>query len=116
MTIEDGIIEWFDGPEWDGVAQEKFEEAATQVEEAARRNAEWEDRTGNARAGLTANAYNEGGIITLTLAHTVEYGRWLETIQSGRFAVIMRTLEENAKTIMVETASAIRDARHGRRV
>jgi hypothetical protein len=114
MIIEDGIMAWFDGPEWDEVTLEVFQRLAPQVQQAAQANAIWEDQTGAARAGLVAGSFNDGGIITMALAHSVDYGVWLETIQNGRFAIIMRTLEEHAKMIAEETARAVAAARKGR--
>lgn len=111
--IDDGIIAWFEGPEWDQVVLEVFQDMAPRVANAARDNAIWEDQTGNARAGLTAEAILVNGAVYLTLFHTVSYGYWLEVIQSGRFAVIMRTLEEQAKPIFREAASRVRSARQG---
>ncbi len=114
VLIDDGIIVWFDGPEWDQVAQEAFESARAGVEEYARSNAPWEDRTGNARAGLEANVSNGGGDVTMTLGHTVEYGLWLEVIQNGKFATIMPTLEAKAPQVMADAVAKIANARHGR--
>lgn len=111
--IEDGIIAWFDGPEWDDVVLEVFQDMAPQVAEAARGNATWEDRTGDARAGLRAEAVKVDGAIYMTLFHTVSYGYWLEVVQSGRFAVILRTLESESRAIMREATSRVREARRG---
>jgi hypothetical protein len=64
-----------------------------QIEAYAQSNAPWSDITGDARQGLTASVYEDGGEIVLELAHSVEYGIWLELIQDGNFAIIMPTLE-----------------------
>lgn len=72
---------------------EAMMEGKETVESYAKMNAPWEDQTGNARNGLTASVFEEGGEIVLELAHTVDYGYWLEVIQDGRFAIIMPTLE-----------------------
>ncbi|MGX9924108.1 hypothetical protein ACWIG4_30140 [Streptomyces sp. NPDC002248] len=61
--------------------------------EYAKANAPWEDRTGDARDGLDVDVDDSGNTIVLSLFHTVDYGQWLETIQNGRFAIIMPTLE-----------------------
>lgn len=114
MLIDDGIIVWFDGPEWDDVAVEAFEDAADDVLSQARDNAPWADRSGDAKAGLRVNVEKDNGDIVLTLFHTVEYGLWLEVIQSGRFATILPTLERYGKTVMEEAATKIANARQGR--
>lgn len=113
MIIEDGIIAWFDGPEWDAVAEEVMKESARRVDAEAQANAPWEDRTGDARSGLTADVTNQDGIVELTLYHTVDYGLWLEVIQNGRFAIIMPTLEGNGAKIFSDAADAISNAREG---
>jgi len=66
---------------------------ATRSLEYAKANAPWTDRTGDARRGLDVAVDNDGNAITLQLFHTVDYGLWLEVIQSGRFAIIMPTLQ-----------------------
>lgn len=114
LLIDDGILVWFDGPEWDEVAASIIENSATEVEEAARRNAPWADITGNARAGLSANVENNNGEIILTLYHTVEYGLWLEVIQNGAFATILPTLEREAPSILNRAAREVATARRGR--
>lgn len=83
-----------------------MEEGAREVESHAKSNAPWADRTGAARAGLTSRVYEEGGEVVLELAHTVDYGVWLETIQSGRFAIIMPTLEALGPHILEAAGAA----------
>lgn len=68
-------------------------EVAQEALEFAKQQASWADRTGEARAGLDVEVDGNREEIVLTMFHTVEYGQWLETIQNGRFAVIMPTLE-----------------------
>ena len=79
--------------------------SATLLDEAqfaldyAKATAPWENRTGAARAGLDVDVYMEGLTVNLALFHTVDYGLWLEVIQSGAYAVIMPTLESLAPLI-----------------
>ena len=91
------------------------------VQNEARENAVWEDRTGNARGGLffavdgfglesitgevTPEAKSEMSDVAvesgdkdtliITLGHTVFYGKFLETSNGGRYAIIMSTMEQN---------------------
>lgn len=91
------------------------------VQDAARRKAGWEDRTGNARSGLffavdgfglgtitgsvspdaqsmkSDVAVEEGDDATLiiTLGHTVYYGKFLELNHGGQYAVVMSTIENH---------------------
>jgi hypothetical protein len=51
--------------------------------------------------------------VTLFLYHTVEYGLWLETIQNGRFATLMPTLEQNANRVFADATRAVANARSG---
>jgi hypothetical protein len=80
-------------------ARRAFEEGADEVVSYAKATAPWEDRTGDAREGLNADVYETTEGVVLDLFHTVDYGLWLETIQSGRFAVIMPTLEVYASRL-----------------
>jgi hypothetical protein len=74
--------------------EDELEKQAGDIEEYARTNAPWADRTGEARNGLAAAVESQGDNVFLALSHSVDYGQWLETIQSGRFAIIMPTLEQ----------------------
>lgn len=77
-------------------------EFAGRVEEHAQSNAPWEDRTGNARDGL--HAWAENGVFRhiIWLAHSVSYGIWLEVRWSGRFAIIVPTIEVMGPQLMHE--------------
>lgn len=72
---------------------EKLKEFAQDVEDYMRENAPWEDRTGDAREGLTAEAESHGFHHTIWLYHTVDYGIWLEVRWSGQYAIIVPTIE-----------------------
>ncbi len=91
------------------------------VQDDARKEAIWTDRTGNARGGLffavdgfglspligtvTPEAKAEmsdvavesgsANTLIITLGHTVYYGRFLELSNGGRYAIVMSTLEKN---------------------
>lgn len=75
-------------------AEELMLKVAASSLDYARANAPWEDRTGDARAGLNVSVDSDGDSIVMQLFHTVDYGLWLEVIQSGRFAIIMPTLQD----------------------
>jgi hypothetical protein len=62
--------------------------------------APWTDRTGAARTGLHTSTENGLRAWTLVLAHAVNYGIWLETIQSGRYAIILKVLVDAGNRIM----------------
>jgi hypothetical protein len=91
------------------------------VQDEARENATWEDRTSNARGGLffAVDGFGLGTItgevtpeaksemsdvavesgsqdtLIITLAHTVFYGKYLETSYGETYAIIMSTMEAN---------------------
>lgn len=62
-------------------------------------NARWTDDTGNARAGLSAQAFREGNTHTLLLSHAVHYGIWLEVRFSGKYRIIWPALTAGADQI-----------------
>jgi hypothetical protein len=88
----------------------------------ARRHASWTDRTGNARAALHAIAVWGGqetqryegpvppeaeavvevasGLVAVYLSHGVSYGKYLETIRSGKWAIILPALEAHYGQVM----------------
>jgi hypothetical protein len=114
IIIEDGIIEWYNGPEWDDVAAEEFKTAEVQLEMEMKANAPWADRTGQARSKLSANTTQADGVVTLTLSHGVSYGFWLEVIQNGRFAILGPTIERHGRRITYNAWRRIRYARKGK--
>lgn len=72
-------------------------------------NAPWTDRTGNARAGLFADVKieNQGEAFELLFAHTMFYGIFLEARFSGKFAIIMPTVNYFGGLLMDRIASSI---------
>lgn len=65
----------------------------------AQSNAPWEDRTGDARAGLDVDVEWEGEVIVWSMFHSVDYGLYLETRWNGKFSIIMPTLEMFANQV-----------------
>ena len=78
--------------------------AATQMQNDAKANAPWTDRTANARTGLfgTSEADFARHVVTIYLSHgaVISYGVWLELANSGNYAVIMRTMEAHYGDLM----------------
>jgi Bacteriophage HK97-gp10, putative tail-component len=109
MIVHDGIgptLSWIVGTL---VTRVTFvmESGKERIEDYAKQNAPWADRTGAARDGLTASVEEDGGEVVLELAHTVEYGIWLETIQDGAYAIIMPTLEALGPEILAEAGAQV---------
>ena len=71
-----------------------------QGENEMRKNAPWTDRTGAARNGLHATATHVAVRHTLTFAHSVPYGIWLEVRWSGRYAIVTPTMLRTGRLIM----------------
>lgn len=73
----------------------------------AKTNAPWADITGDARAGLGVEVGSDTGNVWLQLFHTVDYGLWLEVIQSGKWAIIMPTLEGFGKDLIESSLATV---------
>jgi hypothetical protein len=110
-TLTKGIREF--GPKLNLAVGALMKQSAPQVQNYARRNAPWTDRTGNARQGLFAeysagreaflgSAFGGNGVgqHTITLYHSVNYGIWLEVRFAGRYAIIAPTIEVEGARIM----------------
>lgn len=85
----------------DEAIEQLLEELAQEVEEYARTHASWEDRSGEARSGLTAEVVDDGLFRnSIVLYHTVDYGIWLEIRWNGRYAIIQPTIEHYGPIVM----------------
>lgn len=77
---------------------------ATEMQNDAKAQASWTDRTGNARTGLfgTSEADFAAKVVTIYLSHgaVIDYGVWLELANSGRYAVIMKTMQNHYEPLM----------------
>jgi len=76
LNIEDDLRLWLDR-RWAATVA-LVQHVGAEAQNYMRTHAPWRDRTGAARAGLTAETRVAGRQIRLTLRHSVEYGRWLE--------------------------------------
>ncbi len=81
---------------------------APQIESWMKANAKWTDRTANARQALRGDtekivrqSYN------IVLTHGVEYGKWLELANQGRYSIIQPALDYWTPIIMAEVARVI---------
>jgi hypothetical protein len=76
------------------------ERNAQRIQEWMQANAPWTDRTGDARAALRAEVIDVTGHAALILLrHGVSYSVFLETIQAGRFSILMPALDHWAPII-----------------
>ena len=79
----------------------------SKVQNYARTNAPWTDRTGNARQGLAAKYSASGGVHIITISHGVPYGIWLEVKYAGRYAIIEPTIRAEGQRIMQSMKGAM---------
>lgn len=86
-----------------------MEQGAQEIQAHAQANAPWSDITGMARSGLTATVDVGDGEVEIVLAHSVDYGIWLETIQAGEYAIIMPTLETLGPEIIHRAGGVVMD-------
>jgi|SRR6478736_3074047 len=72
------------------------------VEEDAKANAPWEDRSHDARNGLKAALVinDREGTYTIFLGHSVAYGVFLEYANGGNFAIIEPTLRKYSSALL----------------
>lgn len=68
------------------------ETAAVNLEAYMKSNRPWVDRTGNAKARLTASVQKLMDGYRIALAHGVTYGIWLELANEKRYAIIQPTI------------------------
>lgn len=67
---------------------------AARMEEHAKANAPWTDRTGHARQGLVARVFPTATAVAIVLASLADYGIWLEVAHQARYAIILPTFQQ----------------------
>lgn len=77
-----------------------MEYQSANVQDYARSNAPWTDRTSNARNGLFAKAYRNERAHGIVLYHTMPYGVWLELRWGGKYRIIVPTIQTQGKLVM----------------
>lgn len=79
------------------------------VESEAKENAPWQDRTGNARQGLAGLVEDiSASVVALHLIHGMDYGVWLELKNSGRYAIILPTMEAHYQDVIDTLRKALK--------
>jgi hypothetical protein len=85
----------------------KFHEP--QVESYMKTNAVWTDRTSNARNGLTATyVFDAPSTHVIVCYHMMPYGIWLEIANAGRFRIIIPTIINQGREVMLTIAGLLR--------
>lgn len=76
------------------------ETAAVDLEAYMKRNRKWTDRTGSAKARLSASVDEVSNGFLIALAHGVEYGIWLELANEKQYAIIQPTILSQSGEVM----------------
>lgn len=79
-----------------------------QVESFMKTNAPWTDRTSNARNGLAAKAISSGTNFAIVCFHQMPYGPWLEVSNDGRYRVIIPTIINQGREVMISVQGLMR--------
>lgn len=69
---------------------------AGKMEGEAKDNKPWKNRTGHAQQGLFGEAKAVNALLKVRLAHSVDYGVYLELANSGKYAILQPTVQKNA--------------------
>lgn len=69
------------------------EQGGLKLQNFARENRKWTDRTGQARQRLTGGTETIESGYRIYLAHGVDYGIWLELANEKRFSIIPQAIE-----------------------
>lgn len=74
---------------------------ASEIESKMKDNRPWTDRTGMAKAMLSAKVSQPSdNIVRITLAHGVDYGIWLELANERNYAIIAPTIDEEGPRVI----------------
>ena len=76
---------------------------ASEIESKMKQNRPWTDRTGMAKALLSAKVSQPNDkTVRITLAHGVDYGIWLELANEKNYAIIAPTVDEEGPRIITD--------------
>ena len=76
---------------------------AVEIEAKMKTNRPWTDRTGMAKATLSARVSQpDKDTIRITLAHGVDYGIWLELAHEKNYAIVGPTVREEGPKIVTD--------------
>lgn len=74
--------------------------AAAQLEDKAKRERPWTDRTGDARKRLKGSHIVNNSSARIVLAHGVDYGVWLELAHEKQYAIVEPTVRLKSNEIL----------------
>ena len=72
--------------------------------------ARWDDKTGNARQTLQAFVFIDpiSQRVVLVAKQQMDYGKWLELSNGGKYAIVMRALRANQAVVWQSVKEAVR--------
>lgn len=74
---------------------------ASELQAKMQMNRPWTDRTGMAKALLSAKVSQpNSNVVRITLAHGVDYGIWLEFAHGKNYAIIAPTIREESPRVV----------------
>lgn len=73
---------------------------AKRMEEEAKRNAPWTDRTSNARNSLKGDFEWKGNKAKIILSGNMDYSVWLELANEKKYSIIVPTINRNAHKVL----------------
>ena len=91
--VTDNLNKWAEDRVRGIIEFNKF--TGSRVQSEARTEARWKNITGNARQGLTGLSYQLLPVLFIALYHRVDYGKYLELSNDGKFAIIEEVLNKN---------------------
>lgn len=74
--------------------------AAKAMEDYAKNNARWTDRTGNARQRLQGSTRWDEEALIAAISHNVDYGMWLELCNGKKYAILEEALNSQAQNLL----------------
>lgn len=74
--------------------------AAKKMEADAKQNAQWTDRTSNARNSIQGNFGWKGKHAVITLSGNMEYSSYLELAHEKKYAILIPTIQKHSPEIL----------------
>lgn len=101
FDVKDVLVGFTDfGTKMNAALRIYAETAAKDFESYAKHNRPWTDRTGRARQGLTGYVTPRGNSWRINIAHTVDYGLWLEYARNKKYAILEPTVRLKSDEVL----------------
>lgn len=105
-TVNRNLLEWTDRRK--AAIRAFAERTASDMEAYAKPNAPWQNRTGNARQGLFGYAFERDTQLILRIAHSVDYGVYLELAHQAKYAILEPTAKRFAPQFFEDVQRLVR--------